>query len=156
MYRHQARIGLLLLASAGFAGAVAAGTAPHYPAGITGYGCANLGLFTQLHSAKDRARLLADNPLSCRVKPERSSQDWAWASSCTGCRKLTGKVDVVPDGSFEDMTDSWYVTLSDGTKAYTVGLPIEFDAGTRMVRLWVEASSVHRLDGKPLPENPKS
>jgi hypothetical protein len=150
----KAKFGLVL-AAAGFAGAVAGGTVPRYPAEANGYACWDLGELSQLHSAKNRSELLADNPLACELKAPGSSQDWAWAGPCTGCKKLDGKVDLIPDSSFEAATDTWYAKLPDGTRAYTVGLPVKFQLGTRMVRLWIEASAVHRSDGNPMPENPK-
>lgn len=153
MSNHQAKIGLLLLASASFTGTVAAGTVTHYPATATGVACWELGALSQFLSAKNPAELLADNPLTCKLQAPGSGQDWAWAGPCTGCKRLAGAVELIPDGSFQDPTESWVETTPGGTKVYTVGLEMHFTEGTRMVKLWIAGASVRRKDGKPLPIN---
>ena len=147
--------GLILLLSGLSAGVLADGTVPRYAATASGVGCWDLGAFSQLHAAKNQAELVADNPLVCEIKQVGSSQDWAWASPCTGCERISGKVDVIPAGSFLDPHVYWYVNLPDHTRLYAVGRPQHFDVGLRMVRLWISARDLHRLDGKPLPKNPK-
>lgn len=149
---HRATATSLILLLSGLSAAVLAdGNTPRFPANVSGVGCWELGAFSQFHSAKNRAELVADNPLNCYIKPVGSSPDWAWASPCTGCEYLDGKADIIPIGSFLDPHVRWYVTLPDHTKVYAVGVHQQFNIGPRMVRLWVASSRLHRIDGKPLP-----